>query len=57
MNIKELTVTELKAMVYDEMVKAEVAKQNIQILNEELNIRGKEKSMVELEETKVEETK
>lgn len=33
MNIDQMSVTELKALVYDELVKVEQAKQNLQILN------------------------
>lgn len=32
--IEKLSLTEIKAMVYDEMVKAETAQKNIQLLNQ-----------------------
>ena len=35
-NIKDKTVIELKAMVYDEIGKLEVAKRNITALNQEI---------------------
>lgn len=42
MNIKELSVTELKALVYDESAKLEIAQKNIQIINNEINQRAAE---------------
>ena len=39
--IKELTVTELKALVYDNMGTIEQAKNNINIINQEIAERAK----------------
>lgn len=42
MNLKELPVSELKALVYDQMVAVENAQNNIKIINAEIVIRTKE---------------
>lgn len=39
-NVSELNVLELKALVYDELVKVEVSQNNIKILNQELQKRS-----------------
>lgn len=41
MDIKKLTLEELKALVYDELAKVEQSQQNIRILNQEINERNK----------------
>ena len=38
--LAKLTITEIKALVYDELAKAEVAQNNIRILNQELRNRA-----------------
>ena len=43
MDITKLTITELKAMVYDELIKLENCQNNIKTLNEEIKKRGEEK--------------
>lgn len=40
MDITKLSVVELKAMVYDEMFKTEMARKNIELLNMEITKRG-----------------
>ena len=42
-NIKELSLTELKAFVYDEMAKAQLAQRNIELVNAEIFKRSQEK--------------
>lgn len=39
MDIQTKTEIELKALIYDEMVKVEVATKNIKVLNKELAVR------------------
>ena len=57
MDIKELTVIELKAMIYDEMAKNEIAMKNIQILSKELNNKLTEVEEVEEVEEEVKKEK
>jgi hypothetical protein len=38
--LSRLTVTEIKALVYDELAKAELAQNNIRVLNQELRNRA-----------------
>lgn len=40
MDITALSLTELKAMVYDEMAKVELSQRNMQILNAEIAKRN-----------------
>lgn len=37
MDLSKLSLTELKALAYDEMAKIEIAKMNIQTINEAMN--------------------
>lgn len=38
--LAKLSITEIKALVYDELAKSEVAQNNIRILNQELRNRA-----------------
>ena len=44
-NVSELNVLELKALVYDELVKVEVSQNNIKILNQELQKRAQDQKL------------
>jgi hypothetical protein len=39
-NINDMTVTEIKALLYDQIVLSEVTKQNIEVLQTELKTRS-----------------
>lgn len=43
MNLTEMSATKLKAIAYDESIKIQCAQQNIEIINQELSRRQKEK--------------
>lgn len=44
-DIKKLSVIELKALAYDELAKLEVCQLNIRALNQELSLRNQELSL------------
>ena len=46
MDLKDKSVVELKALVYDEIGKKEVASNNIQVINQEIGKRMAEKPKV-----------
>jgi len=47
MDIKKLSVIELKALAYDEVAKFNIAQENIAIINKELKNRSEIKSVPE----------
>lgn len=42
MDITKLSVTELKALAYDELVKKQLAEQNLQAINQQISILSSE---------------
>lgn len=40
MDIKKLSIEQLKAMSYDELIKIEISRKNLELLNQELTARN-----------------